>query len=880
MPMQQDKKLKNRHVWLLVTAVAITSSYAMIFLGSADQDHPDCQRHPVLAGENAQSTPCLLAHHQGDNRVLLRWQPRDSDSKVYIYDDLPPDHDDPGIQSSDCQPALEGYCSIEVTVTEGGRYQWTLAMEAGDGTATLARTALDIPAPPPLELVSGGGFVDLLRPTDQQFSWRPAADATPAPYDVSASWVELKSGSDFGWPDKKYARQGSNASYQVSSETLSYRGEHVFLIRDCHLPEKSTNKFCSPPISVGYKAGYDHFKGQRNRHVPAGEALEISFTNRSGDVRLLSSSLLPGADPAKTSGHTITIPGEKVTPGVHEISLDSCLLPEGPCSNRKNAARPEFPGLLWQKEAGSYQTGEAIGRLFPLDGSPERPLLAPATGRVFFTHQGPVHLFEADALLAYSITPSADILRIVAGAAIEWETDRDYTLDFRSGIALSSKGSGQALDIVFDNAGRIWMLNEFSNSLEHVSREGKVHSFPLPVARHLPDVDELDSGAFPATRPFSISSGDGNLAARTVISPLAEKLLHHDGMIWFTQGGGLQKNTPSVPNHSRVVSFEIKGEDLPETPFDDRFCIYNLPSEDTGGIGNAQIIGIASSRGRIWVAESHGILNSDSSQLSSFVPNRKLCRNLLNYDQPQALTEEPLRYCVEGRSSEQDGCMERIPLPEAGRPLKIAHLQADPDSGVIWFTDASGQYLGSYDMDGEAGFELIPIIDTHLGDHDTIGELGGFPWDLKVTDDAVYIGEYAARHILRYDKAQKRFSEVHVPYSGQMVRLHSLSVDGMRERLWFTLANECAIPGTHSRSTIGYIDLASWRQQVTSTNSTQEITGVTYSGLGNIPGCEMHPGKHQSFRGIAIDPNDGTIAIATMLREQMTLLHPLPGFWP
>lgn len=224
--------------------------------------------------------------------------------------------------------------------------------------------------------------------------------------------------------------------------------------------------------------------------------------------------------------------------------------------------------------------------------------------------------------------------------------------------------------------------------------------------------------------------------------------------------------------------------------------------------------------------------------------------------------------------------MQRIPLPTTDRPLKIAHLQADPDSGVIWFTDASGQYLGSYDTDGEAGFELISIHDTHLGDYDTVGELGGFPWDLEVTHDAVYIGEYAARHILRYDKAQQRFSEVDVPYAGRMVRLHSLAVDTMRERLWFSLANECSVPGKHARSTIGYIDLDSWRQYLFGPNNSAGIKGVTYRGLAEIPGCEMHPQMHQSFRGIALNPGDGKIAIATMLREQITLLDPLPGFWP
>ena len=58
------------------------------------------------------------------------------------------------------------------------------------------------------------------------------------------------------------------------------------------------------------------------------------------------------------------------------------------------------------------------------------------------------------------------------------------------------------------------------------------------------------------------------------------------------------------------------------------------------------------------------------------------------------------------------------------------------------------------------------------------------------------------------------------------------------------------------------------------------IRGVIYSGLDQIPPEADRPPMHQAFRGIAVDQASGRVALATMFREQITVLKPLPGFWP
>ena len=79
-----------------------------------------------------------------------------------------------------------------------------------------------------------------------------------------------------------------------------------------------------------------------------------------------------------------------------------------------------------------------------------------------------------------------------------------------------------------------------------------------------------------------------------------------------------------------------------------------------------------------------------------------------------ALASQPLRYCAPPETPEQDGCIETLPLPDEHRAIKIAHLEADPDGETLWFTDASGQYLGSYDLSGDSGFTLRALTERAI----------------------------------------------------------------------------------------------------------------------------------------------------------------------
>jgi hypothetical protein len=210
--------------------------------------------------------------------------------------------------------------------------------------------------------------------------------------------------------------------------------------------------------------------------------------------------------------------------------------------------------------------------------------------------------------------------------------------------------------------------------------------------------------------------------------------------------------------------------------------------------------------------------------------------------------------------------------------IKIAHLETDPEDDSIWFSDAHGKYLGHLIPAQDNRIEVFRLPDSHAGPLDGMQGFGGFPWNLRVDSDAVYIAEYATAHILRFDKASATFNEVMLPCPTAQITLHSIALDTVRDRLWFTLANESHVPVAVATSTIGYMDLATWRSYLADPPRSDTIKGVIYEGLDSIAASPEHPGEDQAFRGIAVDPKSGKIALATMWRRQLIELVPHSGF--
>lgn len=464
---------------------------------------------------------------------------------------------------------------------------------------------------------------------------------------------------------------------------------------------------------------------------------------------------------------------------------------------------------------------------------------------------------------------TGDTLSILVDFPVRWETGRHYTNDFRAAVAHQVRGVGLPLDITYDVAGGIWLINEFSTSIEHISPEGAVESITIPLARYPgPDPSSLE-----VTKPFaSALFGDKHVPSNFSIT--AERVARIGSKLWFTQGGSYIQ--ADIKNNSRVISFDPSLVDSPSTLHDDRICIFNVPVDDRDRRGNSTVIGLTGAANRIWIGESHGIFGQEASEISSFIPDPDKCENLLVFEDPEALARQSLQYCKPGRTPEQDGCMERLLLDELPPGLKVAQLATDPVDGSVWFTDAHGHYLGNLVTDGESAITIyrLPIIHTDLG------EFAGFTWSLRVDEGAVYAAEFATRHILRFDKATATFAEIEIPASASEVTLHSLDIDSATDRLWFSLHTTELFPVDKEASTIGYIDLAGWRRYIADPENTGVFNGVIYTGLEPIGAPESDSGPYQAFTGIAIDPASGKIAVASFHRRQVTELTPTNSFRP
>src|SRR5699024_6349854 len=130
---------------------------------------------------------------------------------------------------------------------------------------------------------------------------------------------------------------------------------------------------------------------------------------------------------------------------------------------------------------------------------------------------------------------------------------------------------------------------------------------------------------------------------------------------------------------------------------------------------------------------------------------------------------------------------------------------------------------------------------------------GGFPWQIRVGQNAVYIGEYGDSDLVRFDKNYPApeeckaplvngknpcMSQLHLPRPWSGTNLHSIALQG--NRLWFTLANEQRNPKVPTASTFGYVNINSWTEGAPH--------GVIYTNLSTLD--SLRTGLHHSFRGI------------------------------
>ena len=869
-------KLHKPFKWqILAVTVFIGASSLIEFEPSTE---PTCTPISPLDTSIADK-PCFKSTLDAGNLVTFSWRTDRSASRAYIFDDTGPSLNDPGVAGVSCRAGAEPVCHKRIRVTTGALYRWQLMVEGADQQRIFVPTELQVVPPAAPSVISGDEFVDILNPGARVFSWTPEPENDWSHHDDNPGWVEIRRP---GWvfSDTKYSLSGPDARFEVPESALRESGAVEYGVRECHENNDGPGKFCSAATKVKFWVGNDIFLESHHLYTNAGETLEITFTTKSGDMRFLTSDSLirgeNGSTRVQVSESSYSIDGELLTPGTHQIQLSSCTGNGTSCGGRVNSDTSLHSGTLIKMPAGAYKKDDLIAMVVSSDNQNMQAIYAPEQANVIFYEafaNKPVSPINKGDSIAYVDNGKGDILNVIIDSPVSWDEGRNYLDDFSEGAAYFMPDSENALDIIYGKEHNIWLLNEFSNSVESLSKGAIKDSLEVPLLRQADSV----TNRFKAVEPFQIWLSAAAPRATTITS-LAERLTDIDGKIWFTQGGGLNPGSVSVSgNHSRIVAFDPSTQDSPNTLYDDRFCVYNLPPDNLDSLDDNHAIGLTTAGGRIWIGEIRGFFTDRRSVLSSFVPAKRLCNNLIDFNDPTAVAEQALQYCDIGKTPEQDGCIEKVVLPA---DIKIAHVETDPIDESIWFSDASGQALGNFNPRRSSALKIFRLPDNHRRPFSGMPGLGGFPWRLQVDDKAVYFVEYATRHIIRFDKKTSSFDEIQVPFANQQVRLHSLALDKMRNRLWFTLCNESKVPLDPGASTLGFIDLGDWEQYIDDPVKWPRISAVIYSGLENIPPADEHPDQHQSFRGLAVSPTSGDIALATMHRSQITVLKSRTGFWP
>jgi streptogramin lyase len=805
--------------------------------GPTDGPTTDTAEPPDTGTPPTEPDPWFTATLSDTNRITLEWSipGAASGDEVYVFD--------LGLAPAVCAEGPSDGCAIEARVEDGGVHEFTLRIPAVGEPATFLSAEVEVipPAPPqitadaPSALSSGGNTVtlDLLAPSDVTLQWDESA--RPA-----GTFLRLRTPETSPFVDG--VEVGLVDGVVVPAEDLSRLGTSSWTLEACTLPPGADVPLCSieAPLSLSVVAG--HLEGRRRVQVDPAADHNIDWQS-AGDLFLVTAETL-GID-AWVAGPPFTIPADQLVPGVHEVTIVPCRLDTGVCANRWDAAATQAGTVSYPHPLLEYGDVTLALEGMPVadvdTGNGVETLVAPYTGTVLevVPEGGEV---EAGEVVFAILTGDGVRQQLVVGDGVEWELDRPWSEDFASGAATASwprEGAGSPLDVAIEADGDAWVNSEFTRRLFHVRPDGTGEALTFPLLHRW----DAEAERYVPVRPFANPLSG---ASPSDASAYGEKVeVAPDGTVWATLGGVGFHEGGDVPNHSRLLRFDPAGVDLDTTLHDDRFCAYAVPGDGNG------VVGLDVDGDRVWFVESTRMV------LSVFEPRPEHCEPLLDYEDPAALAASSLQVCVAGQTV-ADGCVEQVLLGDGIHP---AHVEIDPADGTAWVTDAFGNWLLHYlPATGQVeAFELpLPALRPHF--------FQGFPWQLRVTADAVYLGEYGDVSLVRFDKAAVTMDEIAVPFTVEGANLHSIDIDD-QDRLWFTLSAEGFAQVADEVSTIGYVDLAAWRAGAP--------TGVVYAGLADIVD-PAHPDVAASwapcFRGVDVAPGGQRIVLGSMRREETVVL--------
>lgn len=799
------------------------------------------------------------------NEITLFWHVSGSSlwSTFYIFENGAPDI---GFTDADCDPGADHICSVTIRVERGGVHRFTLQAFSGWIESTSVEIDVEVASLAPPTFSSYTTDVDFFDIQNQTLDW------VDYPGNTSTGFIQVSAPGGLGFPKgtSSTGRYALDGTYSVSASKLD-AGRNVYNVRYCEEYQSGDAPLCSEGTSHSFLVQPSRLNAQGREFYSTNDTVSLNWGNTSlanfwhWELFRTPRKLFDAAIKGNITGvgdQSLQFSTVGLAEGVYQLELNTCYVLSGllvGCVHQADQYAPKTGTInLSVAEGIEVTTGDEIARILPAAGGPVEIVKSKSRGKLteFTVSQGStVTNGDVVAVVEDKSRTRSDIIEIVIDDSIPTATSKDWDVDFDEQTLEAIENwqlpwVGHALDVVLDSNNDIWQVGEFSTNVTHISNS-QVNFHRTPLGR-------VASGASPKTssKPYKIAIFGGIFP--TTVSVAGERIIDSGDAIWYTQGGGLLVG--DVDNHSRVVRFDKNGTDLSVTPDDDRLCSIHMPG------GGNQIVGIAHDGNRVWVVESRPSANGGPRQsaISWFVDDIVAlgCDNNLNYDDPVAVQQaSDDNACADDYDTD---CIHSILIPSSllGVDVGLAsHIIIDPPS-YAWFAVSQPGALGRVSLTAtiDPVVELFPLPKSIAASF-----VGGYAWQVRSDSEAVYIGEYSDRQLLRFDKAQAAqddctilqadgsnlcVDQITLPLSQYNLSLHSIDLeDG---KLWFTLANEDLAPGGIDATTFGYVDTVDWAL------GAPAIT--MYSGISNIG--TGRPGDIHSFRGIDVSADGNVVVLA------------------
>lgn len=824
--------------------------------------------------------------------VTLSWETEGgAGSTVYIYrwTDRPWNEGDLGTKPKNCLTGTYDACQASFRAGPA-THRFTLKVSSETGETMTKEVEITIPELAPVALTSPRRVsIDMFRPeqsTDAQrtISWTR----------TGTGYAQIYSGGSWFPTVTNLPPTGSWMIPATNPLAFGTNGYRVFYCEDqppvAELGETNPVPFCSGAVPAYLVVEPSRFTTPSDHRVwvLANQPFDLAWTGSAGNGNFWIVDAPTLNTWAWTADTQYQIPAANMVPGFHDVRLVSAVW-GGPWSNHaesyvpQNAPQPGYAHCLIPDGtlAGPLDGYSRMLRVTPDPAAPadcSGPAVLPDVD-VAATDYGPAHVYVAEGALvnpgddvAYielERPPHVDHIQLIVGdPSPSWQArsiDADFADHRVYPVYEHSPSVGTPLDVYLDPDGHVWGSSEFGSALAHGLPDGTLTRHEVPLA----NTWDPNTNLFNRVMPYHLfdswtTEGGG------------ERVRPGGGYIWVPQG-------PDAPSYSRIMRFDPVGTDDPATEWDDRMCMYSLPSADgqypTAAANFTNSLTWDPYRNRLWFTES----SSTAPGLDWLDPAVLPCANFVDYSTPASIPGAVNRYCGPG-DTDTSPCIHKISFSDDPNIQPDPSLQAvvDPwhllvEQDAVWLNEWMGQNVVRYDIASNTARRFPPPKYNAVGDFWFLLIAGSSLAQIRSDANYVYFNEFTDSDIVRIHKSMLAtpglcenldangknpcMDEIHLPTVDTALTQSTswMDLDTVHWRAWFSYGQQ---DQQQAEATIGWVDVANWRP------------GVRYTGMGAIVDPSRAGLAEPNFGGISVDSASGKVAVTDYVRRQIVLLCP------